>query len=102
MAGIFDRADDAYIQLPGHQEIVQLGGCAGNQLTAVRQLDDAAIYRPVNWGAIDVADAPDLHSCTSIRSEEHTLNSSHQIISYAVFCLKKKNNNSYFTAIINQ
>src|SRR5207244_5111391 len=24
------------------------------------------------------------------RSEEHTLNSSHQIISYAVFCLKKK------------
>src|SRR5438552_11308394 len=27
------------------------------------------------------------------RSEEHTLNSSHQIISYAVFCLKKKNRN---------
>src|SRR5258708_27195809 len=27
----------------------------------------------------------------SQRSEEHTLNSSHQIISYAVFCLKKKN-----------
>src|SRR5258708_24717745 len=25
------------------------------------------------------------------RSEEHSLNSSHQIISYAVFCLKKKN-----------
>src|SRR5207244_11930917 len=24
------------------------------------------------------------------RSEEHSLNSSHQIISYAVFCLKKK------------
>src|SRR2546428_13994836 len=27
-----------------------------------------------------------------IRSEEHTLNSSHDQISYAVFCLKKKNN----------
>src|SRR5207244_11593810 len=27
---------------------------------------------------------------TPLRSEEHTLNSSHQIISYAVFCLKKK------------
>src|SRR5688572_31772267 len=27
---------------------------------------------------------------TSIRSEEHTLNSSHSQISYAVFCLKKK------------
>ena len=26
------------------------------------------------------------------RSEEHTLNSSHTVISYAVFCLKKKNN----------
>src|SRR5437762_4863799 len=28
--------------------------------------------------------------CSS-RSEEHTLNSSHRCISYAVFCLKKKN-----------
>ena len=26
------------------------------------------------------------------RSEEHTLNSSHTVISYAVFCLKKKKN----------
>src|SRR3989454_8503398 len=26
-----------------------------------------------------------------LRSEEHTLNSSHLVISYAVFCLKKKN-----------
>src|SRR5207244_5291017 len=26
----------------------------------------------------------------NLRSEEHTSNSSHQIISYAVFCLKKK------------
>src|SRR5947209_13554135 len=31
--------------------------------------------------------APDL---PGIRSEEHTLNSSHANISYAVFCLKKK------------
>src|SRR5207244_11674207 len=29
-------------------------------------------------------------TANSLRSEEHTLNSSHQIISYAVFCLKKK------------
>src|SRR2546422_5604825 len=28
----------------------------------------------------------------SLRSEEHTLNSSHGYISYAVFCLKKKKN----------
>src|SRR5207248_8875001 len=30
-----------------------------------------------------------------VRSEEHTLNSSHRTISYAVFCLKKKKNDSY-------
>src|SRR5205809_6006371 len=29
--------------------------------------------------------------CNSLRSEEHRLNSSHGYISYAVFCLKKKN-----------
>ena len=28
------------------------------------------------------------------RSEEHTSNSSHTVISYAVFCLKKKKNNT--------
>src|SRR5207244_12426517 len=32
----------------------------------------------------------DLGRTGIVRSEEHSLNSSHQIISYAVFCLKKK------------
>src|SRR5215216_4829445 len=31
-----------------------------------------------------------LRGIHDMKSEEHTLNSSHQIISYAVFCLKKK------------
>src|SRR5258708_14571704 len=31
-----------------------------------------------------------LRQAARCRSEEHTSNSSHQIISYAVFCLKKK------------
>src|SRR5438552_13021259 len=31
------------------------------------------------------------NDATCARSEEQRLNSSHQIISYAVFCLKKKN-----------
>src|SRR5256885_9482282 len=31
-----------------------------------------------------------LHEAEAARSEEHTLNSSHLVISYAVFCLKKK------------
>src|SRR5260370_20443764 len=35
----------------------------------------------------------------SFRSESTRLNSSHQIISYAVFCLKKKNNKNRETAI---
>src|SRR5256885_9471699 len=41
--------------------------------------------------------------CIGIRSEEHTSELSHLVISYAVFCLKKKNINvtnmtlSYFT-----
>ena len=37
--------------------------------------------------------ALDVQQPLGARSEEHTLNSSHALISYAVFCLKKKNNN---------
>src|SRR6516162_8756342 len=35
---------------------------------------------------------PRLGNRQKTRSEEHTSNSSHLVISYAVFCLKKKNN----------
>src|SRR5436190_10083866 len=35
-----------------------------------------------------------LESRRRLRSEEHTLNSSHTVISYAVFCLKKKKKNT--------
>src|SRR5256885_5480709 len=34
------------------------------------------------------------------RSEEHTSDSSHLVISYAVFCLKKKNNSSRSLATV--
>src|SRR5258708_28023861 len=37
-----------------------------------------------------VVETPDAFAGAPERSEEHTSNSSHQIISYAVFCLKKK------------
>src|SRR2546421_3717398 len=33
----------------------------------------------------------------ALRSEEHTLNSSHDQISYAVFCLKKKKQQTHYT-----
>src|SRR5258708_29232293 len=36
------------------------------------------------------------------RSEEHTSELHHQIISYAVFCLKKKNNDSFRCCIHDQ
>src|SRR3712207_8548867 len=39
----------------------------------------------IGWGCDDIE-----IRCFSLRSEEHTLNSSHANISYAVFCLKKK------------
>src|SRR5439155_26805073 len=38
-----------------------------------------------------------LSGATVPRSEEHTLNSSHVAISYAVFCLKKKKERRLFT-----
>src|SRR2546422_8321297 len=44
-------------------------------------------------GARDVATRgvdEDIDAAPRFRSEEHTLNSSHGYISYAVFCLKKK------------
>src|SRR5438094_4380796 len=36
---------------------------------------------------------PEKVTTTGTRSEEHSLNSSHRTISYAVFCLKKKKKN---------
>src|SRR3712207_7438884 len=36
-----------------------------------------------------------------VRSEEHTLNSSHANISYAVFCLKKKNTSDYIATSVD-
>src|SRR5206468_5064014 len=43
--------------------------------------------------AEEVPPIHDLGSTTVVRSEEQRLNSSHDQISYAVFCLKKKKNN---------
>src|SRR5215204_2414594 len=58
--------------------------------------------QPVGREKIDPVDLPGRHSVaqpfqsrphqrgSAVRSEEHTSNSSHTVISYAVFCLKKK------------
>src|SRR5690606_41220136 len=56
---------------------------------AVSRLFDAC---EKEFGGVDVAvaNAGIMHLGAFSRSEEHTLNSSHVKISYAVFCLKKK------------
>src|SRR5258707_8829306 len=60
----------------------------------------SAAMRPINDAA-----TPDAERSSQVehapghvgRSEEHTLNSSHANISYAVFCLKKKKRTDEFT-----
>src|SRR2546429_3394634 len=66
-------------------ELLRPGGRAGAHVQptiAVGGRQDEASHRP---SRLLVA-----------RSEEHKLNSSHGYISYAVFCLKKKNGLTYF------
>src|SRR2546430_11358840 len=47
-------------------------------------------FEAVSWANGFAQIAIDPRQGTKSRSEEHTLNSSHSQISYAVFCLKKK------------
>src|SRR2546430_12469050 len=47
----------------------------------------------IPWPSPSLGRGPPFGSPTGGRSEEHTSNSSHSQISYAVFCLKKKNDN---------
>ncbi len=54
---ILDRADHAHVQLAGNEQVVQLGGRARHQLAARRQRHDAAVDRPVDRRAVDVADS---------------------------------------------
>src|SRR2546430_5343221 len=50
---------------------------------------------------IDVELKADLSDAAK-RSEEHTLNSSHSQISYAVFCLKKKKKRNIFALVLGK
>src|SRR3712207_6404101 len=45
-----------------------------------------------NFSILLISERSEDNWLLNLRSEEHTLNSSHANISYAVFCLKKKNN----------
>src|SRR2546430_3617828 len=59
----------------------------------VRARFPRAIRQPGDRGRDDAVERAE-------RSEEHTLNSSHSQISYAVFCLKKKTNTINYTSAI--
>src|SRR5205807_7207242 len=63
--GIFDRADHADVELARHEQIIQLGGCARDELMARRQRHDATVDRAVDGRAVDVADAANSHSAPS-------------------------------------
>ena len=55
-------------------------------------LGDQGVYVKGGYTHSDVITNENMNTGTKYgsRSEEHTLNSSHTVISYAVFCLKKK------------
>src|SRR5258708_19337223 len=74
------------------RDVLPAGGRAGRQKARGHPLQDpAADDRSGNVCAGDGSARPD--GCGPARDRKSTrLNSSHQIISYAVFCLKKKNN----------
>src|SRR5207244_7398262 len=77
------------------REIQALVGFDLAQLHGSETDDDIRDLGIASVKTLRVADSlPTVQDCTNAawRSEEHTLNSSHQIISYAVFCLKKKKN----------
>src|SRR2546426_8679157 len=48
------------------------------------------VLRQRHAAIVRARDARGMSLSEHVRSEEHTLNSSHLVISYAVFCLKKK------------
>src|SRR5687768_18242156 len=50
-----------------------------------------------DWELRGLITVKDIMKSSEHRSEEHTLNSSHGYISYAVFCLKKKKHQDLMT-----
>src|SRR2546426_7231415 len=60
-------------------------------LCVFRQWSVFRVSRTLHVNSAQVSRAK-CHVSALLRSEEHTLNSSHLVISYAVFCLKKKKN----------
>src|SRR6185312_3020430 len=65
MPNVLDGADNTELEFTGYEQFVQLSRCTGHEFTTRRQRHDPPIDRPIDRRAVDVADAPDLHSAPS-------------------------------------
>src|SRR3712207_7040992 len=84
------RSRGIEIKTPGQIDLMRVAGLlVGETLELLR----AAVRPGVTTLELDTLAETHIrdHGGVPSRSEEHTLNSSHANISYAVFCLKKKN-----------
>src|SRR3712207_7089627 len=73
------------------ERVVLLGRRARERLEPVRVVGRAALHRPGAHRRGDAVGQLDLERLALLDRKSTRLNSSHANISYAVFCLKKKN-----------
>src|SRR5207244_6685585 len=91
---LHDALPICYAETSGEEAGPQFNTLAAEFLLDVRAAQNLVVLKTAPGHASSVAVALDNEEWPEIvgtiagdRSEEHTLNSSHQIISYAVFCL---------------
>src|SRR5258708_34407385 len=80
-----DTATTEIYTLSLHDALPISWAAASRRSASPASCHGSATRNPTNWNTARTASRS-----TSTRSEEHTSELRHQIISYAVFCLKKK------------
>src|SRR2546426_4770321 len=78
------------------------GRATGPPARRQRRIDrePAILWLPAYVQAMQCFERREHAETFCVRSEEHSLNSSHLVISYAVFCLKKKKKNKEIRRIL--
>ena len=74
----------------GYADRAQTEECGDNGSNSNKSM--SRLPQPDDYGYIDFNSTEDIQAAVDRKSTR--LNSSHTVISYAVFCLKKKNNNN--------